>query len=1331
MSLYIRCWMTLAMLSLSVAAEPVRPLPAPPGQILDLRANAAGDLYVRTATNVLWLSLQYPAEGWQPVPLEQVVDLTENAARDVFVRQDLKTRLAFQRLSGAKAIPVTTTPNVPCERWYVDARGRAWLQNRGKLLVVGKEETLLDLPTQRQGVNYPQPCEWQPGYVALICGQAAIWATPDNVTVDPAPPFVGDAMGLGPFRLGTDHLLAGCDRRSSRVNSGILDPRKPAEPPQRLNLGWDWFYGMVTAPDGRLLVLGQTDHNPKFTFFWYAADGRSQIQLKGSEDVIRAGRSQHGMAQLRVGFAASSVGFAALADGLLAVFDPEKACLVTPDNGLPIPRIEHLAVVSNDLVMAGDGKIAVWRTTEPLTPALSFDERREWSLAGPCVRDPQGNLWAFLLDFPDRLSRHDGRRWRHFDVGLTNRIPTKMSADDKGRLQLGFHGYPGGSSLVTDGVATHWPSAPARAWDESVGTGAACFSDGTPFLWTGAQTPPLSIGRNGIAAGTGPGRLPVVYDGPLKIPLPDPPERPRGSASPRRLALQGNEVFFPAPGGGWVGQYRVFRDAYYPVAGRVYPETNGLYLTSDNTLRFQSDQKLTITGEVVTTGKVQRLVCRIAGTVPAYKPRLLAFLDGEFIDGLAKPDGCNLPALQPGLHDLDVYAADGFGVVAEEPLRLTLDGGPSGDVTFFDLDEAWIQKPHRLQTLPTMAGDRNVVGKFLEIDADGAVWILVDGGVVSLDPARRRGAFYRVPANRLVAARGRVWAVGPGNRDSTRLPLYGFQQDGVRQVADLCSDPWYSGIDWPLGTDPDGGIWAVSQSSAARWDGKRVQRWDRDIGAYAIFLTYPGGIVIHGQKSYFVYRNGELSQAIPWPDDFSQRFIHEGRLVYTLGQNLLVLPTRKAVLDMDSGRVSERKFTFGGTYRMGTNGSLFAWHKRQLSLVSGEGTTTSNFVYSPPPPTQHAYNDPDWNACLATTGGVLAYPAGAEKLFIGRPAEGATEYGWQQGVQPGRTRALREAPDGRVWILRDGQLLVYDSSQPPSTMTPAWPGWREEVPVAQGFLAGAFGNIWYRQANPNRVICTDGTNQTFWALEDTYGEFIVSDQKTAAIFSGNDTYILTPSQKVERVKDRQTAILELINRGANQFEGNAPPVVAADGRVYFRGQLWDGKTWHRVPEGRASRDLRGELFVLCRADGFPPPPPVVYRLDGVNATTLGKAEQCLIDAEGLRWYDPALEEAGLANTPVWYGGNTQTQISCVPGATRSNIENTRQMQAIPLAIGKFLVRVDGTLYLLDARGLSPLPGDRLPCGSGLRGIYRLAEGRWAFADSNRILISPPDYHLVP
>jgi hypothetical protein len=71
--------MALAAASCVVAAEPTRMLPAPPVQIMDLRANAAGDLYDRTATNVLWMSMQNPAEGWKALALDPIVDLTENA----------------------------------------------------------------------------------------------------------------------------------------------------------------------------------------------------------------------------------------------------------------------------------------------------------------------------------------------------------------------------------------------------------------------------------------------------------------------------------------------------------------------------------------------------------------------------------------------------------------------------------------------------------------------------------------------------------------------------------------------------------------------------------------------------------------------------------------------------------------------------------------------------------------------------------------------------------------------------------------------------------------------------------------------------------------------------------------------------------------------------------------------------------------------------------------------------------------------------------------------------------------------------------------------------
>ncbi len=67
--------------------------------------------------------------------------------------------------------------------------------------------------------------------------------------------------------------------------------------------------------------------------------------------------------------------------------------------------------------------------------------------------------------------------------------------------------------------------------------------------------------------------LPVLYDGQPKLPLSGSP----AGGKPRVLTLQGNEAFLPAAdGGGWVGPNRVFRGAYYPVAGRIYPGTNGI-----------------------------------------------------------------------------------------------------------------------------------------------------------------------------------------------------------------------------------------------------------------------------------------------------------------------------------------------------------------------------------------------------------------------------------------------------------------------------------------------------------------------------------------------------------------------------------------------------------------------------------------------------------------------------------------------------------------------------------------------------------------------------------
>jgi hypothetical protein len=1392
--------MALTAASCVIAADPVRTLPSPPGQILDLRANAAGDIYVRTATKVLWMDLQHPEEGWIALALDGVVALTDNTGREVFALQDRKTRLAIHRLAGATANPVTTTPNVPYEHWYVDALGRAWIQNRERLLVAGKNETLIEWPMGQPGygIRFRQPCEWKPGHVVLFFASIAVWATPEKVIAEAAPLFADDGTGNGPFRLGADRLVSGgCNNKGA--GSFLLDPRTPGKEPERLNLGrGDWFYGVATAPDGRLLS------RPHRGFVWYAADGRSEVQLKESGPILN-GASLAEPGKSRVVFAATGVGFAALPGGMLAVFRTNEAVMITPASGLPLPRVDCVAAVGDDLIMAGGGKIVVWRTTEPLPAAAGLDERRkgttaplpaapglderrEWMLTGPCVRDISGTLWAFLLDAPGKICHHDGKQWGQFPLELQNLSPQDMTGDDKGMLQIGSAHAPSGSALFRDGAVTNWPNQPVRAWVESIRQGATRFRDGSPFRshdiaagkaewlwryngrslwdgereydyydkppyryfwlgpdgvcyrcsaekvwafadgrWTETQVPPLSIGPDGIRADiTGKDRLSVIYDGQLKLPLP----RSQASSNPRFLTLQGNEAFIPGPSGGWVGSWRIFRDAHYSVAGRVYPGTNGHYLVDGNTLRYQPRQTLTIDGTVLADGKLRRLVCKIAGVEPPYKPRLLTFLDGEFLDSIAAPDGVDLPPIKPGDHMLEVYAADGFGVVSEQPLRLTLDGGPEFEVVNLELGEDWDLKPRRLQVLPATIAGRTALERSLEIDSDGVVWILVEGGVVALAPAERKATFYRCPAQELLAARGRVWARGERSSDGVHIALLELRHDGIRRAVDLYDDSSYA--HQQISADGEGGIWALSHRSAVRWDGKQTRQWERTLDYDPFVATSAKGTIIYTRGHYLIYRDGELSKSIPWPGDFKYRWQQADRIAYPLGRDYLLLPLQRLLLEVESGRPSDRKIPFGDTYRAGPDSSLYVWKGKEFYRISGDDLAMTQLVYSPPPTMPPLWDDGGYEF-LATSGGVVAYTVRSERLYAGRADEGAAEYGWQHGVQPGRTHAIREAPDGRIWIMRQAQLLVYDPTQPADAIPSAWQGWRA-APVQERFAVGAFGRVWY--GNPERTgfASSDGTNDMTWAQRyPGANAIIVSDNGAAAIGAGTDTYLLSTGKPPERVKDLRSAVLELVKRGAKSFEGDGAPAVAADGRVYFGGKIWDGHAWQSVPDGRASLDPRGEIFLLCMERSSL---PVAYRIDGVKAIPLGQVEKCLIDAYGLRWYDPGILEANPGCLPVWYASKETPEVSSDVNATRIRIDPHGSLQALPLGDGQFLMRVGAKLHRLDAQGLTRIPGSAVPCGDeldpgwGLR-VWPLADGRWALAVHSRLYISPTDLRLTP
>jgi hypothetical protein len=164
-----------------------------------------------------------------------------------------------------------------------------------------------------------------------------------------------------------------------------------------------------------------------------------------------------------------------------------------------------------------------------------------------------------------------------------------------------------------------------------------------------------------------------------------------------------------------------------------------------------------------------------------------------------------------------------------------------------------------------------------------------------------------------------------------------------------------------------------------------------------------------------------------------------------------------------------------------------------------------------------------------------------------------------------------------------------------------------------------------------------------------------------------------------------------------------------------------------VPKGRASRDLRGELYLLCENDWV----FNTYRIEGIKPTPLEYGGKCLVDAEGLRWFDPGLLEAKPGCMPVLHTGKGQRYISTGADTRQIAVENHMPVSAFPSPDGIFLVRVHPLLYVLDGNGMTKLSGDRVPCGAEVNAVHLLANGRFAFVTGDRIFISPPDLLLNP
>jgi len=460
-------------------------------------------IYCQVSTKVFAFDVQATEGEWSELPLQGVVDLSLNPLGELSARCREGKEAVFYLLSKLNVRTIAKQEEFLQGSWYVDMVGRVWFQAYDQdqsqraikltILQTNKKPIVFTSRASKYSSRARVPCEYRPGHVVLFLNAKMVWATPDKILLREPPKFAADGTGKSPVRLGDHYLLSGGGNNAG-VGSHVIDLRQPKAGARRIRLGWSWQTPIATAPDGRALVQAQTDRNPKFTLFWFSADGKSQTQLVGAEAVLRSGFNTRkswrldGAISSSVCFDKRNVGYAKLSEGGLAIFEQEAARIITPRTGLPVEKIVDIALAGNYLAMLGpNGNVVLWDTRRQLPkPAEEeFHQKTQWAVTGPCCIDSKGDLWTFLTDFPDQISRFDGQAWSHREIVLGNRKPQTLTADDRGNLQLSFRSAPEGGDLITPTGIESWHSRMKgwdndfkRVWKTSLQRGATRFFNG-------------------------------------------------------------------------------------------------------------------------------------------------------------------------------------------------------------------------------------------------------------------------------------------------------------------------------------------------------------------------------------------------------------------------------------------------------------------------------------------------------------------------------------------------------------------------------------------------------------------------------------------------------------------------------------------------------------------------------------------------------------------------------------------------------------------------------------------------------------------------------------
>ena len=820
------------------------------------------------------------------------------------------------------------------------------------------------------------------------------------------------------------------------------------------------------------------------------------------------------------------------------------------------------------------------------------------------------------------------------------------------------------------------------------------------------------------------------------------------------MSLTGDEIYLRAKsGGGWVGQTRYFEGIFFPLENveKVYETPYGRFLLQDDTiaLRRRTDLKITARSEESEDGSTVRY--KLHGAQESGAVRVLVLVDGSPRLPLETSGEVHFPAAQYAGRHIQLWAIDDAGNVSSAPAAIELTRTES--TTGKDGDAALAQSEARPQwqsvsTNVQIAGDPYQLARSMATGADGTVFVTARKArasstiVLGLDD--KAGVWFRVaPADRgrysscilSNSPGGGAWAVvGSAERELECL-LLSLNKSGARLAARLYDE---KNRGRPLlAWDHQGGLWNVGLRWMGRWQRGQWQEWERRVGGRVQIHPGSGGrVTIVAPGRLWVYSDGELIETRGLPSALGADLP-----CYPLGERHLVLRCRPeqrrgeawGLYDLARGVVDLEALSDELLFCPDGKGNLFCWNRQtsEFYLISGSDLTRTELPYTPP--------KRGWKSgcsdLFLTREGEMIYPVGLDTIIVWSRDKGPVKHGWRCGIQPGMTHAIREGNDGRIWILRDKQLLVYDPRGNPRSTRASHKTW-DEIEFSGWACAGFAGQLWYWAADGTTVVCTDGEEETRWRIEERASSGrttveVVSNKGEALVKDSTGlTQHLRADGSFKRVEDVFAGILLMIRKGARAFRSrDYPPAVSADARVYYDGRLWDGERWRGVHRGRGSFRGDGALVVIINAKSYL---PHVWRFMADKVEDLGKPKRYQIDEHGIRWYDPRVAGKGARRYPLAIGEEPGRghDIYLTPESEPVGYIQY-PVKAVPDGRNGFIV-MDCYLKLhhVSPDGIRRLDGLRAPFGREEVSVYHLAGGRWAWFSKSKILLSPPDLELT-